>query len=57
MKKLIFYVLLCAISGCSVGDRPELGNTPSEPLDTQTCMGDLSDPNSDCAHSVTPQFN
>ncbi|CND84530.1 hypothetical protein QVN42_01695 [Yersinia nurmii] len=57
MNKFIFCVFLCALSGCSGGDRSELGKAPAESLDAQTCMDDISDANSDCAHSVEPKFN
>lgn len=56
MKKIMLCVLLFTIAGCSSHNRPELGKTPPKPLDTQTCMDDLSAPNSDCAHSVDPTF-
>ncbi|CAM3401384.1 MULTISPECIES: hypothetical protein [Yersinia] len=57
MNKFIFCVFLCALSGCSGDDRSEWGKAPAEPLDAQTCMDDISDANSDCAHSVDPKFN
>lgn len=57
MKKIIFCVLLSALYGCAAGERPELNNMPVDQLDSQTCLSELSDVNSDCAHSVEPQLN
>ncbi len=57
MKKLLILLIIFAASACTGGPSPSSGMAPGQNLDSQTCMNDTVDANSNCGHSVAPQFN
>lgn len=57
MKKLLILMIVFAASACSGGPSSSSGMASGPALDSQTCMNDTSDANSNCGHSVAPQFN